>query len=578
MNSGFDLESAIAEAVGHHRAGRIPEAEGMYGEILKAAPRHPRVSHNLGAIYLQRKQFDQALPLMKVAAEGDSDGQQMWIGYGHALLGAEHFEAAEALVSARASRTPEATALALRLRQAWGVHLMAAGDLDRAEAQFQAALELAPENAQTHAYLGSIRLSQGKVNAAVVNLRRAVELDPNNIRALINLSGGLSGQGHVEEAIMVCRRALALEPDNAAALQNLGVALAASGQQLEGLLALDRAVELEPEVPLRSFSRALVRLAAGDFAGGWRDYEARWRTQSFAYRSTTSMTARLQERLNLDSNARTLASARVLLVAEQGIGDQLMFASMIPDLARVASHVTLICEPQLVRLFAHSFPGLTVLSHLDAEMDLSSFDVVLAPGSLGRIFRNRLEDFPGAPYLKPDREALARWAARLGSRPSGPRIGVSWRGGTEATRISERSVTLEQLIPVFDLPGCEVISLQYGDPRPEIAAFNEGRGSKIRVFPPEDLKDVEDLAGLIEELDVVVSVQTAVVHLAGALGKDCLAMLPANPEWRYAAPGSAMPWYGSVRLLRQTSSGDWESVVTGVVEALKAWSPSLGAD
>ena len=188
-------------------------------------------------------------------------------------------------------------------------------------------------------------------------------------------------------------------------------------------------------------------------------------------------------------------------------------------------------------------------------------------GSLGHAFRQRLEDFPGTPYLRPRAEVAERWAARLGPPPKGLRIGVSWRGGTPGTGASQRSLTLVDLAPVLNLPGCQIVSLQYGDHRAEIEAASAALGRDIIVFPPGEIDDFEELAGLIANLDVVVSVQTSVVHLTGALGTDCLAMVPYNPIWRYTAHASVMPWYRSVRLLRQARPNAWEPVVQDVAES-----------
>ena len=169
-----------------------------------------------------------------------------------------------------------------------------------------------------------------------------------------------------------------------------------------------------------------------------------------------------------------------------------------------------------------------------------------------------------------------RWGARLGPRPKGLRIGVSWRGGAAATSAGQRSMELADLAPVLDIPDCQVVSLQYGDPRAEVQAGNAASGQGVIVFPPAEIEDFEDLAGLVSALDVVVSVQTSIVHLTGALGTDCLAMVPYNPIWRYTAHASVMPWYRSVRILRQAQPNAWQPVLRDVAEILKARARSPG--
>jgi hypothetical protein len=284
----------------------------------------------------------------------------------------------------------------------------------------------------------------------------------------------------------------------------------------------------------------------------------------------------VRDRLDLLLGVEDLRGQRVLLVPEQGVGDEVMFASMIPDLAAVAASVACVCDPRLVGLFANSFPGVRFFDPARANLRPSDFDKVVAMGSLGHVFRNRLEDFPGAPFLRPRAEVAERWAARLGPRPRSLRIGVSWRGGTPRTGASQRSLTLADLASVLSLPDCQIVSLQYGDPRAEVEAASTQLGRDITVFPPAEIDDFEELAGLIVNLDVIVSVQTSVVHLTGALGTDCLAMVPYNPIWRYTAHASVMPWYRSVRILRQAKPNAWEPVVQDVAEILKARARSPG--
>jgi ADP-heptose:LPS heptosyltransferase len=242
-----------------------------------------------------------------------------------------------------------------------------------------------------------------------------------------------------------------------------------------------------------------------------------------------------------------------------------MFASMVGDLRRVAASVTLVCDSRLVSLFAASLPGVTVADPLHAQVSAGAIDKVVAMGSLGHAFRPTLDSFPRTPYLAPRAEARADWAARLGPRTQPLRIGLTWRGGTPATRSNFRSLSLARLQPLLQIPGCEYISLQHGDVEAEIAASP----APVRNFPADDLRDFESLAALTAELDLVISVQTSLVHLCGAIGQTCLTFIPHNPEWRYGAAGSTMPWYDSVRLYRQAETGDWDPVIEQIELAVR---------
>jgi tetratricopeptide (TPR) repeat protein len=625
----------IETAVAHHRAGRLPEAEGAYAEVLRAEPGNVRALHNLGVLLLRRKDVDRALPLLAAAFATAPDGFPAWVAYVEGLIAAERFAEAEAVL-ARNGSGPQAGTLQLRLAQAWGMARMRDGDLATAEAQFRRAAALRPDDPETHADLGFVLLRQCRYAEAEESLRQATALAPEHVGALANLGSALRGQGRGTEAETAYRRALSAEPDHPDTLRNLanllldegrfeealaaadrglqahpelaellltrGLALIKTGRLAEGLevcqaasrgetvryealgrvalahatmgrpdealRTLAQAIALEPENSSAYFRRAFVRLSMRDFEGGWADYEHRMRVDESLFQQP-ALTPQIRAAVELDARPEDFAGRRVLVTPEQGIGDQVMFASILPDLMRTAAQVTCVCDARLVGLFGNSFPGLQLLPVPGATARLSDYDKVVSIGSLGRIYRNRVEDFPATPYLAPRAAVAEGWAARLGPRPPALRIGLSWRGGAPRTGQGRRSITLDQLRPVLALPGCEFVSLQYGDPRPEVAAVNQTLARPIRVFDPEEIDDFEQLAGLVESLDVVVSVQTAMVHLCGALGKDCLTLVPQVPEWRYTLEGSTMPWYGSVRLFRQAELGVWDPVISRVADVLR---------
>jgi hypothetical protein len=229
-----------------------------------------------------------------------------------------------------------------------------------------------------------------------------------------------------------------------------------------------------------------------------------------------------------------------------------------------AASVALLCERRLHRLFAASFPALTLLDPADGDPSPADHDIVLPIGSLARLYRGRAEDFSGRPYLTASAAARAGWAEALGPRAAHRRIGISWKGGIAATGRSQRSMALSDLRPILERADCEAVSLQYGDVRAEVDAMNAGLARPIRLFEPQAMADFDDLAALVQTLDVVISVQTAVVHLAGALGAPALVMIPQVAEWRYGASGPSMRWYRSVELFRRDDDDGWSRVVAEV--------------
>jgi Flp pilus assembly protein TadD len=596
-----EIEAMVEAARAHHAAGRAEEAERLYVTALHEAPGHWAALHNLGGLYLERNQPSKALSVLEKAMEVAPEGAQTWLSYARALINTGAFLAAESLIGTHAA-DPRAAMLEVRLRQVWGMALVRGGAPQSAIVQFQRVLAMRPDDPAAHGDLGYALLAAGALAAAAESLGRAADLAPDDAGVRLNLGSALFKMGRLEDAEAQYRRALALQPGNTAAARNLGVLLqklgrsdeaaalaesagpelrvlaasrraeqaASLGRHAEALAALDEIVALSPGDLEAIYRRGFARLLLGDYEGGWRDYQIRWRIPRFVDESTFAANLSIASYFDPELSRERLAGRRVLLIAEQGVGDQLLFASMVPDVVEVAAEVSLVCERRLTGLFAASFPRVQVMGEDTARPRLGDFDKIVALGDLGRLFRNRREEFPGAPYLRPRASVREHWAARLGPRSGALRVGVSWRGGVVRTGRSERSVTLDQLAPILDLPGCEFVNLQYGDVGEELARFNEGRSAPIRLFPREEIDDFEALAGLVQNLDVVVSVQTALVHLAGALGAPCLTLVAHRPEWVFGAEGETTPWSRSVKLLRQPEPQDWATPIGQAAEMLKS--------
>ena len=524
----------MAAAVAHDRAGRLAEAEQLYADVVRRDPKNPDAAHRLGLIQLRQGRAE--------AAEA-SFARALQIAPNHA--------------NAMVNR---------------GTALKALKRLDEAEACYRAALALEPGHAAAIRNLGILFNLLERHPEALAAADLALT-SARHAEGFIARGDALYGLGRFDEALGSYIEAGKLSREPYETLIKTAIARAALRQYPEALALLDRAVALRPDDQLAYYQRASIRLLTCDFEGGWRDFEYRWRNELFIASSSATVSPQVCEHLDLRLGIGDVRGQRVLLVGEQGIGDQVMFASMIPDLAAAAASVTCVCDHRLVGLFSNSLEGVKFVDPGSANLARSAFDKVVAMGSLGHIFRNRIEDFPGTAYLRPRPEAIERWAARLGPRPSGLRIGLSWRGGTPSTSASQRSLALAQFAPLLDLPDCEFVSLQYGDATAEVQTVNAELKSKIRIFPASDIDDFDDLAGLIATLDVVVSVQTSVVHLTGALGKDCLVMVPHNPIWRYTAQAATMPWYGSARIFRQSEPEHWDPVIRSIAESLRSRRP-----
>lgn len=471
---------------------------------------------------------------------------------------------------------------------------------------FEALIRLEPDNAAGHADYGKALAKLERREDAVEAMSRALALQPkdaavlvqrgslwldlkNEEKALADLGAALAlpapaplrvaarqfrararlGLKRFSDALAEIDAAVAIEPDNPRSHYLRARCLAALGRLEEAAQALERTVSLDPNADAPRYLLSMHQLRRREFAKGWRNYERRWKVSWFLTDSNAMVPAAIAPRLSLDNAPDDFNGKSVLIIAEQGIGDQVMFSSILPDLVARASKVTFVSIAKVMGLFRTSFPSVEFIPPLPS-LRIGAFDKVIALGSLPRAFRNRLEDFPGAPYLRPRDEAVEAWKTRLGPKTTRLRVGLSWRGGTDKTSGQKRSIELEQLRPLLERNDCEFVSLQYGDVEAEVAAFNATLARPIRVFPKDEIEDFEPLAGLVLGLDLVVSVQTSIIHLSGALGAPCLVMIPHVPEWRYGDQGETMPWYNSVRLIRQSKPDDWSTVIEAVGAELDA--------
>jgi hypothetical protein len=398
--------------------------------------------------------------------------------------------------------------------------------------------------------------SHGRWDSALADYDAALVHDPASAAAHFHRGVALISLDRPSEALASLDETLALH-DDWRAHHFRGLALKGKGDFAAAIAAFDASLALAPGSAEVRLARGLTRLAVGRFAEGWPDYEARWDAPSFAGHSDSSIPADLRARILRSPLRADLTARRLLIVAEQGVGDVIMLASILPDVRAIAADVVLACEPRLHRLFETSFAGLR-LTDLHTACDLAGgFDAVVGLGSLPFVFRQDADAFPGRPYLSASPAALERAAERLGPKRAKLRVGLSWRGGSQRTRRDSRSIALKDLKPITSRADLDLVSLQYGDVAAEIDAANRTLPRSILAPGPAAMEDFDDLAGLIAQMDIVVSVQTSVVHLCGAVGAPCTVLVPYVAEWRYGMSGETMPWYASVRLARQTAPGAW---------------------
>jgi tetratricopeptide (TPR) repeat protein len=476
---------------------------------------------------------------------------------GSALLELGQSEAALVAVGRALALAPD-DPMAQRNR---GLALHRLGRWREAVAAFDAVLRGRPEDADTLMQRGATRYALGDTEAAVSDLRDAARLRPEHVATLSNLGLVLEAADQVDEALACCDRALALAPRDLDATLNRGVVLQRLRRFDAALACFDDVIAQRPDDANADYNASLIHLAQGDYPKGWARHEARWRTDNL--RAAARGLAQPQWRGEAIAPGQT-----ILLHAEQGLGDTLQFCRYVPAVAARAD-VVLEVPRALVRLLS-GVPGVrAVVAQGDA---LPAFDLQCPLLSLPLAFGTTLETIPGAvPYLQAAPKAVQAWRRRLQALP-GTRVGLVWAGRARADSASLRSVDrrrsmrLADFAPLAAVPGVAFVSLQKGPEADQIQAAPAG----LVVHDwTRELEDFADTAALVAALDVVITVDTAVAHLAGALGKTVWVLNRFDACWRWLEGRADSPWYPSARLFRQREVGEWGAVVAEVAAALR---------
>jgi Tfp pilus assembly protein PilF len=411
-----------------------------------------------------------------------------------------------------------------------------------------------PDNAEIRNALGTALIQLKQHENAEAELRQALVLDPKLAEAHNNLSILLLRSQRPAEAVKHSRQATKLMPNSADMAVNLGKALRDTGQLDEALAAFETAVRLAPDLAEAHFAVATIRLALGDFAKGWAGFEWRLRLPGFGFA--------LPDPGKPGWQGDDLAGRTILLHAEQGLGDTLQFLRYVPLVAARGGRVLLLVQPALTRLLARLDGVERVFGFGET---LPDYDLHCPLMRLPRRFATTLDTIPPLPApLAAPAEDAAFWRQRLGDSGR-PRIGLAWAGNPAHINDYNRSAPLAALAPVLALDNVHWISLQKEVPAGDAAVL---AAHPEMLQPGEALADLAATAGVIAALDLVISVDTAVAHLAGIMAKPVWLLLPHSPEWRWLAGRNDSPWYPTARLFRQPKPGDWAAVAKDVGSGL----------
>jgi len=450
-----------------------------------------------------------------------------------------------------------------RVHYALGVALGHTGQVDPAIDELRQAIRLKPDLFEAHTNLGVLLGNQAKPEEAIAAFAEAIRLRPDVAELHVNLSNALRENWMMDQAIAAAQKAIALKPTLPEAQLCLGTAAACVGRFDRAIDAYRNAIRLRPDFPAAHLDLALAELVTGNLDRGWPEYE--WRRQCPAALPPRQFAQATWKGQPLDGKT-------ILLHAEQGFGDAIHFIRYAPLVAARGGRIVLECQPALVRLFGN-FPGVGQI--VTPGQPLPAFDYQCPLPSLPGVFRTTIATIPATiPYLAADAEAADSWRRRM--KPSGEflHVGLAWAGKADNRNDRNRSIPLERFSPLSAAGGVRFHSLQTAPPP---AAGGENLSSGIALSDWSALlTDFAETAALIENLDLVISVDTAVAHLAGAMGKAVWLLVPFPPDWRWLLDREDSPWYPTIRLFRRETAGDWDGVIRRVAAELSQHKSNRG--
>jgi tetratricopeptide (TPR) repeat protein len=507
----FEAHNNLGSALS--RAGKPELAVESFRKALELNPSFAESYSNLGTALIEQKKFDEAIEIFERAIQLPTRRAHSYFGLGNAWRAKEKY--AEALAAYRES------------------------------------LSLEPDRAEVLTNLAEVLTLEGKKAEAIVYFEKAVELHPQLPELLCNLANAYGKNREYEKAMAISKKALAIRPDFVDALNNMASVMCVTGKAKEAIPVYEKALKLDPNSALVHWNYALALLILGHYSLGWVEYEWRWKVTMFELPPQA-----LPDYL---WTGAPLNGGRILLYTEQGFGDAIQFIRYVDLVVKRGGKVVIHCSPALVRLFAN-MEGVESASIGDESINILAHYPLL---SLAKLFDTQLDTIPSkVPYLRADEESIRKWK-ELMPRDGKINVGLAWQGNIRPD--PDRSVPPALLKELAGIGNVRFFSLQVDPSREPAPAELE------LIDHTKKLTDFAETAAMMAHLDLVIAIDTATAHLAGALGKKTWVMLKSAADWRWFLSGSHSPWYPTMKLFRQKRAGDWESVMEEIAGELRAF-------
>ncbi len=532
------------------RMNHLTEAEDYLRRAIELNGDYPEAFNNLGVVLQQTNRYAEAQICFKRAIELRPNYTEAYINWGEVWK-----------VSKRRDEAKKCFYKAIRLNpnspeayNSLGVCQAEDGLLSQAENCFRRAIELKKfDYLEATNNLGIVLIKMKRIAEAEVCIRRASELWPECPEVYNNLGLTLKKTNCMDEAAVNFRRALALRPDYPAAYINLGLVLKDSGRLDEAETCFQHVLKLHEDCSEADFALGILYLLQGQYEHWWEKYELR--RSVFGYRQLDIRRWKGEE----------LAGRRILLFYEQGYGDSLHFVRYASKVVPLASAVILWVQEPLGKLLSDSLPGVTILTKEPIQPE--QYDFACPLPSLPFVFNTVEENIPRTiPYIRPRQSVAEKWRKILDQRDGGHqyRVGIAWAGNPRHANDHNRTITVALFETLLDMGDINWVSLQVGDQAKDLTESLKGV-----VDFSQQLVDFSETAGIIDNLDLIITVDSAVAHLAGAMGKKTWTLLPFAPDWRWQLEREDSPWYPTMRLFRQQSFNNWQEVFVRVKTALK---------
>ncbi|MBF0194183.1 MAG: tetratricopeptide repeat protein [Magnetococcales bacterium] len=587
-NQEKKAERFLVEGISQHQNGMIDDAIIYYKKCLKIAPNNSVANNNLGGALLAKELYSEAIFYLKNAIKIDPEyaGAYNNIGQVNETQG----KLDEALINYKKAISIEPdfaqvynnignvnqaqgeleTAIknyqiAIRINpnfaeayNNYGNVLREQDKLDEAALNIKKAILIQPNYAQAHSNLALTQQKKGMLNDAITSCKKAIAIDPMFAQAHYNMAITLQELGKLKKAVKSYQKAIAINPNYTDAYNNLGNAFKEQGKVADAIKSYKKTITLDPNCADAHHNLSLAQLLIGDFKNGWRNYNLRFNCSQF------NMVRYLKHEKALYEGG-DVSNKKILLWSEQGVGESILFSSMIPDLIAQGADIVLECDKRLIPLFSRSFPKIKCIENADpykVANQYEKFDYITPSGNLCRWFRedvNAHKNLHG--YLKASTKKTAAIRKRYTKNKNKKIIGIAWHSKNKIHG-ADKSINLQQLLPLLKLPNVVFVNLQYGDTTSQRDDLTKKSGVKIIHDETIDqMVDIDSFAAQIAAMDMVVTISNTTAHISGALGVPTILMLAANPLWYWMIDRKDSPWYSSISIVRQKTGGEWKQVI-----------------